>query len=389
MDRERLATLGPQLVQYLDEITADLTRKSHREWASVYVRGLLLDGERKSIASMASRIRAIDRSQHDYVQGLQQFINQSEWDDAAVRARVWSWIAERVGRKGTLILCHTSFTKKGDDSVGVARQSDPQTGRRDNCQIATMLHYAVNHRVFCIDAALRLPGVWINNPKRCKLAGVPDEVLHQRSATLEHELFARIAGAFSRDVVAALPFDKGDSHEVLRWRGHRFCLGIGGAARIIGSSSDEKEMVVTDWALANRQDFRQLKGQTLNGANYAAWRVRPTYQLAFGPAPKRKTTADRRREASLLSLGKFWLVAERFDKGQSRFYLSNLPADSTLRQLVTMARKIERGELTNQELKERVGLDHFEGRGWRGWHHHVTLALAAYAFWVVYQSKSG
>lgn len=204
MDQKRLATLAPQFEQYLDEVTADIRRTDHRKWSGAYIRGLLLDGDRKSIAPMAKRVRDIDDEEGDYEQSLQQFISDGVWDDDAVRQRIRSWIVERVGRKGTLVLCHTSFAKKGDGSVGVAPQYDPLTGRRGNRQIVTMLHYAVADKVFCIDAVLRLPPLWLNDLERCKGAGVPVEAMRLQHAELEHQLFARHATSFSGNVVAAV-----------------------------------------------------------------------------------------------------------------------------------------------------------------------------------------
>ena len=390
MDRERLATLGPQLVQYLDEITADITRAKHRKWAGAYIRGLLLDGDRKSIAPIAKRVQDIDNEEGDYEQSLQQFIDQGVWDDNAVRQRIRSWIVERVGSKGTLILSHMCCVKKGAHSVGVARQRNPQTRQRDNCQIVSLLHYAVEDKLFCLDASLRLPAEWIQDPARCARAGIPDAATHMAGATLDQQLVNHQAGAFSGDVIAAAPPSDGSSRPALSGWQRRYCLGIDSEARIVDPQDPESELTVEALAHRNRRVFKQVKNSSHEGACYAKWRVQPTYQLVFGRPYKRRTTAENRRKAWLESNGQCWLLAEL--RGLDRaaaFYLSNHPANWSLPRLVQLVRMIQKGERANEELNQNVGFDHFEGRRWRGWQHHVTLALAAYAFWVVYQSKSG
>ena len=160
MDFKRLQKLQAELGAFLDELMPDrLGNLRRRRWAEVYVRGLLLDGARKSIEPMAGRLRAIDRHAEDaidYEQSLQQLINQSPWDDRCLRDRLARKVVAAAGVGGALLIDDTGFPKQGAHSVGVARQYSGTLGKVGNCQVAVTLQYATERAVFCVDAALYL-----------------------------------------------------------------------------------------------------------------------------------------------------------------------------------------------------------------------------------------
>src|SRR3954471_19378508 len=175
MDAKRLQRLQSDLTRYLDDVLPDLGRRGRRPWAELYLRGLLLDGRRKSAGAMAERLRRIDRSDRDYEQGLQQFLSQSPWDERPVRDQFARHLAQRLDADGFLILDDTGFPKQGTHSVGVGRQYSGTLGKIGNCQIGVTLQYATKREVVCRDAELYLPeDSWGNNPERLKAAGVPE-----------------------------------------------------------------------------------------------------------------------------------------------------------------------------------------------------------------------
>src|SRR5215469_388520 len=180
MDARQLNKLRAELGSYLDELMPDqLGNRRRRRWAEVYVRGLLLDGARKSIEPMAHRLEAIDDQADqgaDYEQAMQQLINQSPWKDRDPRDRLARKVATAVGVGGALLLDDTGFPKQGTHSVGVGRQYSGTLGKVGNCQVAVTLQYASERAVFCLDAALYLPKEWAEDPRRLHAAGVPEGV---------------------------------------------------------------------------------------------------------------------------------------------------------------------------------------------------------------------
>src|SRR5262245_16953264 len=161
MDAKPLIRLRADLAAFLDELMPDrLGNVSRRRWAEVYVRGLLLDGHRKSVEPMAQRLRATDSSARDYAQALPQFLSQSPWDDRPVRDRLARRVLAAVGTGGFVIVDDTGLPKQGTHSVGVARQYSGTLGKVGNCQVAVTLQYATAQEVFALDAALYLPQEW-------------------------------------------------------------------------------------------------------------------------------------------------------------------------------------------------------------------------------------
>ena len=177
MDAKRLQRLQLELGRYLDDVLTDLGRQGRRPWAELYLRGLLLDGRRKSAGAMAERLRRIDRSPQDYEQGLQQFLSQSPWDERPVRDQLARHLGHTLGGDGLLILDDTGFPKQGTHSVGVARQYSGTLGKIGNCQIGVTLQFATKRQVVGLDADLYLPEEsWGNDPDRLEAAGVPEGV---------------------------------------------------------------------------------------------------------------------------------------------------------------------------------------------------------------------
>jgi SRSO17 transposase len=399
MDAKRLHRLQRDLTCYLDDVLPDLGRHGRRAWAERYLRGLLLDGRRKSAGAMAERLQRIDQSQEDYEQGLQQFLSQSPWDERPVRDQFAQHLAGVLQADGLLIVDDTGFPKQGSHSVGVERQYSGTLGKIGNCQIAVTLQYARARDVVCLDADLYLPEEsWGNQPDRLRAAGVPPEIGYRPKWQMGLQLLARAkANGFCGVVLADSAYgDVTAFRQTLDTEGWRYCVGIEKTLKVIAADADlgtvpsysgrgrpptRPEQVrpgatsesVLEWAQKRSRDFRKVtwregsKGKL--ASRFAAWRVRPAHKLAAGKEP----------------LAACWLMVE-WPEGESaptKYFFSNLPESTSRKQLVRTAKGRWWVEHSYKELKDELGLDHFEGRSWRGWQHHVTLVLLAYAFLVL------
>src|ERR1700693_5850693 len=399
MDAKRLQRLQLELGRYLDDVLTDLGRQGRRPWAELYLRGLLLDGRRKSAGAMAERLRRIDRSPQDYEQGLQQFLSQSPWDERPVRDQLARHLGHTLGGDGLLILDDTGFPKQGTHSVGVARQYSGTLGKIGNCQIGVTLQFATKRQVVCLDADLYLPEEsWGNDPDRLEAAGVPEGGGYRPKWPVGLAPVGRAkANGFSGIVLADCAYgDVTEFRQALDAEGWRYCVGVEKTLKVIPADADLGEVPpytgrgrppsrpekvqagatsasVLEWVRGRARDFRKVtwregsKGKL--SSRFAAWRVRPAHKLSAGKEP----------------LAPLWLVAEwpEGEAAPTKFFFSNLPPGTSLRQLVRTAKGRWWVEHSYKELKDELGLDHFEGRSWRGWQHHVTLVLLAYAFLVL------
>jgi SRSO17 transposase len=399
MNAKHLQRLRADLAAYLDDLMPDrLGNATRRHWAEVYLRGLLLDGHRKSIEPMAGRLRAIDGSGHDYEQALQQFVNQSPWEDRPVRDRLARRVLAAAGAGGFVIVDDTGFPKQGTRSVGVARQYSGTLGKVGNCQVAVTLQYATAQDVFALDAELYLHQEWGRNPARLAAAGVPEGLGYRPKWRIALDLLGRAQdNGLSGVVLADSAYgDVTEFRQALDDGSWPYCVGISRTLKVVAADHDfgpvpryrgpgrppsrpEKVRAgaespsVKGWAQARAGDFRRVtwregtKGKL--SSRFAAWRVRPAHRLSAGQEPRAAC----------------WLLVEWPDgeAEPTKYFFSNLPAGASLVRLVRTAKGRWWVEHSYKELKDELGLDHFEGRGWRGWQHHVTLVLLAYAFLVL------
>jgi len=399
MDAKRLHHLRDELRRYLDAVLPDLGRRGRRSWAELYLRGLLLDSRRKSAGAMAERLQRIDRTPLDYEQGLQQFLSQSPWDERPVRDQLAQHVCHTLGGEGLLLLDDTGFPKQGTHSVGVERQYSGTLGKVGNCQIGVTLQFATKREVVCLDAELYLPeDSWGNNPPRLQAAGVPEGIGYRPKWQMGLTMLERAkANGFSGVLLADSAYgDVTQFRQALDAEGWRWCVGIEKTLKVIAADADLGEVPpytgqgrppsrpekvrpgatsasVLEWAQGRARDFRQVtwregsKGKL--SSRFAAWRVRPAHKLSAGREP----------------LAPCWLLVEwpEAEAAPTKYFFSNLPASTALRPLVRTAKGRWWVEHSYKELKDELGLDHFEGRTWRGWQHHVTLVMLAYAFLVL------
>src|SRR5215211_526788 len=241
MDANRLTRLREDLTRYLDAVLPDLGRKGRRDWAELYLRGLLLDGRRKSAGAMAERLQRVDRSGHDYEQGLQQFLSQSPWDERPVRDQFARHLRAALDTGGFLILDDTGFPKQGSHSVGVARQYSGTLGKIGNCQIAVTLQYATDREVVALDADLYLPEKsWGDDPGRRRAAGVPAGVGYRPKWQIGLALLERAkANGFTGVVLADSAYGEvTEFRQALDAEGWRYCVGVDKALKVIAGDAD-------------------------------------------------------------------------------------------------------------------------------------------------------
>jgi SRSO17 transposase len=395
MDARTLTKLRKDLTSFLDDVVGTLGHPRRRHWCDAYLRGVLLDGHRKSVEPMAARLKAIEQGAEDYEQALQQFLNQSPWDEQDVLASLHAWVARRFGTAGALIIDDTGFPKQGQHSVGVARQYTGTLGKVASCQVAVTLQLATGADVVALDAKLYLPESWTADRDRLAKAGVPAAVDYQPKWQMALTMVRRAAAAGFRGTVLAdsLFGSVTEFREQLGADGRTYCVGIDSTLKVIAADADlgpvpkasgpgrpptrplkvragATSPSVRQWAVDHGEDFRTVtwregsKGRMTG--RFAAWRVRPAHKLSAGKEPR----------------GACWLLVEWPEAvaQPAKYFFSNLPATTSLKRLVATAKDRWWVEHSYRELKDELGLDHFEGRSWRGWHHHAVLVLMAYAF---------
>jgi SRSO17 transposase len=386
MTDEQLRRCRGRLEQFLADLLEPVGRSERRHWGAVYVRGLLLDGERKSIEPMAARLP------EGNAQAMQQLVGQSPW--------AWTPVWERLGQRMTRelepdaawVIDDTGFPKQGARSVGVARQYSGTLGKTGNCQIAVSLHHVGDMGTTVLGWRLYLPESWTADAARRTEAGVPADVTFKTKPELAMELIdqARAWGLADRIVLAdggygevtefraalearQLPYAVGIGPQVGVWPKpptitQRAYSGKGRPATrwVYGT---QRPPSVRDVALKARgwKTIRWREGtKGWLTSRFLSVRVRPSHGYHAGEPPHKEV----------------WLLIEwpSAEPEPTKYFLCDLPPSYTLRRLVRVTKCRWAIEQDYHQLKEELGLDHYEGRTWAGWHHHVTLTMLAHAF---------
>ena len=379
------------LSEYLEYLTEGMGRPERRRALTWYLTGLLLEGERKTVVSMAGRLVDDEREIEAMRQRLQQCVAISGWADAEIRRRVGQKFEEGLEPEA-LVFDDTGFPKKGHHSVGVARQYSGSLGRVDNCQVATSLHMATDETSACIGMRLYLPEEWASDIRRRRTAGVPDDVVFKRKWELAIELLDEALnwGLGPRLCLADSGYgDSTDFRDALTARGCRYLVGLSGEhvawppgshprpPRVRPGQQGRRKTVHRDGNRKPRSIAEIAK--TLDYRGYTCPDGKggvKTGQFAF----TRIHLAEKRTKGRPPS-DEMWLIAEhRPGNNEHKYYVSDLPATTTKHGLARLVKLRWRIERDYQELKGEIGLDHFEGRTWRGFHHHATLCAAAHSF---------
>jgi len=396
MTPAQMRKLDAELREYFDSMVEGMGRLERRRALVLYLTGLLLDGERKSIEPMAGRLVDQPRQREAVRQRLQQCVSVADWSDEEMRRRLAMKLEAQLPQLEALVVDDTGFPKKGEHSAGVARQYSGTLGRTDNCQVAVSLHLAGERGSGCIAMRLYLPEEWTHSRKRCKAAGIPSPVRFQKKWQIAlDQLDDALAWGVSKHVVLA-DAGYGDAREFrdgVRERGLHYLMGVQGTHKVWppGAKPQKPEKVsgkngrprtryvaegVQPWTI---EDLAlQLPPEEFHLVN---WREGSRGEQSSRFAAVRVQTAERHVQRAPPS-EEVWLLIEwpKEEKAPTKYSLSSLPKDTPLKELVRLSKLRWRVERDYQELKGEVGLDHFEGRTWRGFHHHATLCMVAHGF---------
>ncbi len=379
-----------ELDHWLAPFLAVLRHKTRARMCPAYIAGLMGPGDRKSIQPMAARDASMSYDQ------LHHFIASSVWDAAPLEAVLLAKADRMVGGDDAwLIVDDTALPKKGRSSVGVAPQYASALGKSANCQTLVSLTLASGEVPVMVGLRLFLPESWRSDPARLDRASVPDD--HRADRTKPEIALAEIdrvvAGGVRFGCVLAdagyglsAPF-----RQALSKRGLIWAVGIPFKQKVypadvtmifpvakhgrprqrhipdVTSITAQAMLETAQWRTVSWR--RGTKGRL--SARFAAMRVR----VADGP-PQR----IRDKGAQHLPGEEVWVIGEHRSTGERKYYLSNLPADTSLGKLAGAIKARWVCEQAHQQLKEELGLDHFEGRSWTGLHRHTLMAMIAYAF---------
>lgn len=385
--------LAEELVAYHARFAPLFPRAEQRHGALLYLRGQLLDLERKSIEPLAHAVEGGN------VQALQQFISQAPWDADALLAAHQACVGETLGdaESGVLILDGCDFPKQGTESVGVARQWCGALGKRANCQASVVACYASDHGHTLVDRRLYLPEKWFTPAyaARRRRCGVPPEVRFQTQPELAWAMLVglRARGAlpfrwvvcdegFGRDTIlldriaaADLCYFAEVPHTTRVWR-ERPATGVPR-----GTGRGRRPQRVRVEAAAPAPLEVSALAETLPAS---AWRRHTLREGAKGPLVADIAWVRAVAVRDGLPGPAVWVVLRRSlgPVPELKVFLSNAPADTPLATFVRLCAGRWPVERAIEEAKGELGLDHYEVRGWVGWHHHVTLTFLAHHFLV-------
>jgi SRSO17 transposase len=383
-----------EYVQRLGEASGHADR---REPLRAYLTGLLLSGERKSVEPMAARIEP--RRVGARHQSMHHFVAKAPWEDQAVLSAARDYALSQLERHAPVaawIVDDTGIPKKGKHSVGVARQYCGALGKQDNCQIAVTVSLANSTMSVPCAWRLYLPEKWAADRKRRKAADIPCEVRFQKKWQIALEEIDRlVADDLPRAPVVA---DAGygsatEFRDGVVARGFSYAVGIMKETTVWSAGSGP--LTPAQWGARSptakrlRRSPHQRPLSVLEVARQlteSAWKLlrwregtRGTMQSRFAFARVRPAHRDHLRSTPR---AEEWLVIE-WPKGESeptKYWLSTAPVTAPAEDLIRLIKLRWRIERDYEEMKDELGLDHYEGRGWRGFHHHGVLCMAAYAF---------
>lgn len=381
---------------YVGRLSAALGHRDREGPFRAYCAGLLGTEGRKSVEPLAAATAPSRVSgQH---QSLLHFVGQSEWSDAAVLTEARACVLPSMERHGPIeawILDDTSFPKQGRHSVGVGRQYCGQLGKRANCQVAVTLSLANHHASLPVGYRLYLPKEWADDGPRREQAGVPHDIVFETKAAIALGLLKQaLAQGLPRGFVLTDAGYGSDTafREAVMALNLPYAMGVGPTTSVwapgVRPSAQTKPRRGPPLLRLRRDDERKpvsVKELALNLPEQAwqviEWREGSNDVLKGRFARARVHAAHRDNLRSELRPEE-WLIIEwpESEKEPTKYWLSTLPPDIAFDQLVDAIKLRWRIERDYQELKQEVGLGHYEGRGWRGFHHHATLCIAAYAF---------
>jgi SRSO17 transposase len=371
-----------RLQSFLDDI-GDLLRDKRRKASfATYALGLLGEGERKSVEPIAARACPDAKKVDAAHQRLLHFLSDSIWDDRAVRLTATRYALRFLTAKEPVEACvidDTGFLKQGTHSVGVHRQYTGSAGKVANAQVATSLSLITKSDHLPIDFQLYLPEVWTEDAPRRKAARIPTDIEFKTKPELALQMLARAKDAGLPLGVVLADSGYGNSGEFrlgVHRLGLQYSVGVASSTTVfevkdvVHRGGPSVDLLTLARKLDEKGKFKRFTWRTGTGgelsARFAMRRVCPC--------------ADQREPLEARST--VWLLIE-WREGEAQpanYYFSSLPEGTSLEALVRITTQRWRTERAYEDLKGELGLDHYEGRSFRGWHHHISVVLCCYAF---------
>jgi SRSO17 transposase len=399
---KQLARVRGRLIEFAEEMFASMRRKDQRGWGEVYLRGLMLDGKRKSIEPMAARLEDGDE------QCLQQFVNQSPWAWAPVRQTLAERMSSEISPEAWVI-DDTGFPKFGKMSVGVARQYSGTLGKVGNCQVGVSINAATNEASCPLNWRLFLPKQWDEdtafNQDRRQKTRLPEDVHHREKWRLALDMIDELIGWGITPPAMVGDGAYGDNTELrsaLEQRDIRYVLDVKHTTSAYPEAARRERPEYQGRGQPPKcryqQDPSSLRDLALDVGQDATasvtWRegTRGKMTSRFLALRVRPANIELRRAANKADedLPVRWLLAEWPEHKDEpvKYWLSDLPSDTAIEDLVRLGKLRWRIEQDYRELKDALGLDHYEGRTYPGWNHHVTLVSVAHAFLTIERRRS-
>jgi SRSO17 transposase len=388
---------------YINKLTIALGHKDRAGPARDYCMGLLLPGDRKSVEPMAARISPQKVSARH--QSMNHFISKAPWDDEAVLDVASSHVLNSPRLKDPIeswIVDDTGIPKKGEHSVGVARQYCGRLGKQDNCQVAVSVSVASEWISVPVAYRLYLPEDWANDEQRRKKAGVPKDIIFKKKWEIALAQIKKLKEE-GKVPLAPVSADAGygagsEFRRELTAMGLKYMVGVQENATVwtedrlpILPALHERSGVGRKRTQLRRDDegrepiqLKDLAASLGEGSfKEVTWNEGSKGEMRSRFAAVRIIPASRNWKGSDLPAEE-WVLIEwpENEVGPTKYWFSTLKKSSSLRNLVKLAKIRWRIERDYQELKGELGLDHFEGRSWRGFHHHASLCIASYAYLV-------
>jgi len=374
-----------RMEEFVHGIGDILENKRRRASFATYFMGLLGDGERKSVEPMAARAAGSPEETRAMTERLLHFVGDSRWDDQQVRQYAARYALQPMTAREPIeayIFDDTGFLKQGKESPGVKRQYTGAAGKRTNCQIATSLTLCTRTSELPVDMDLYVPADWFEDRNRCRRARIPDELQFRPKWQIGLDMLARAskAGYPPGLVLADSAYgDVGAFRAGVRDLGFDYALDVKvhTRVRVVGSDGSVSDVMSVEQTadVIGASSFRKV-----------TWREGTRHTLASRFATIRvRAVTDQEPEGG----EEQWLVIERpkRDEPPTHYVLATLPATLSRKQLVRKLKQRWRIERTYEDLKGELGLDHFEGRTYSGWQHHVSCVLACAAFVVAERTR--
>jgi SRSO17 transposase len=378
------------LERWLEPFLAGLSHPARRRVCPLYIAGLIGPGDRKSVQPMAARTGEVGYDQ------LHHFVAAGVWDSAPLEAALLKEADRLVGdAAGFLVIDDTALPKKGRHSVGVGPQYASALGKTANCQSLVSVTLASREVPVMVGLRLFLPETWTNDVERMVRAGVPkDRQVARTKPEIALDEIDRVIASGARFGCVLADSGYGSSgafRQALSQRKLQWAVGLPRHQNVYPTDVELMFPVAT---VGKRRKYHipdqvpvsaeaMLAGETWRKVS---WRRGTKGRLTCLFAARRVRIADGHRHrmhdnrVQAMPGDEVWLVGERRPTGEQKFYVSNLPADTSLKRLAATIKARWICEQAHQQLKEELGLDHFEGRSWIGLHRHALMTMIAYAF---------